>query len=316
MNVIEALTQLAKIDPDTFTIEELMAIIVRINSDERSKDLSDPFHPKGLYSPLLNSEFLLEEFTNFFINSLSKCKRCDRCNTRTNVVLGDGLFNSEVFMLTDYPDLIDDRTSTPIAGNIEIKSSNCLCCSNNSECYPNDFNYLSNPSIPCNFIPSTETTFKVETPGNLMFKVLSEGSNGNPNKILSMRKSWSTWFDRFFKEENKRKEWDIESKIYISSLIKCYSSNLPSEEEINICSQWIELERKLCSAKYTLCFGDMATCYLLKRKTLAERWINKPQKVDGWGEVHFFHHPRTIFNSQDQEGMLKELRSILEYCIN
>lgn len=298
-------------ETNRFTIEDLLTLAFKVFGDQRIELVSDPLHPKSPYSKLDKGS--IEESVREFINSkISNCTLCNRCNSRTNVVLSDGYFDAQLFVVSDYPDILDDRTSFPLSGSAEIKSSNCVACQNINICYRDRNNLFP---IPCEFKPYEKQeaiSFNcnkpaVEFPASAFNSIITKLQTEEENSYLSFRKNWDTYLDRSVAKEDVE-YYKSYPKVFVTSLVKCFGETIPTDEEIDVCSKWLEIERKLCRAKYTLLLGEASIRTVLGAVNI-EEVIDQTHEIEGWGTVVCYYHPREILCD------INKLEERIKYCL-
>ncbi len=336
MNLFTLVNFLSQNNGKNFTTKELLTLAFAVFADERVYKSVDPLRPNSPYSEINRSQVISERTQELIQLKMSTCKNCSRCESRTNVVLPDGYYDADVFIISDYPDILDDRTSIPLSGASEAKSSNCVVCQNFRTCY-GDFSNLF--PIPCEFKPGIEkeetdyylgnlSDEDLNTSGKPLMTILTKLQNSQDNSLLSFRKSWDVLLDRTFTDLEARKDWRIRPKVYITNLVKCLSENQPTDDETNECYGWLRLERKLCKSPTTLVLGEFAfnvvSTYAVgfpREKTfeeLSSTGVNGSLAIDTepWGRLVVAKHPRDIINSKTSRADLADLEKKIKYCLD
>jgi uracil-DNA glycosylase len=310
MNLIELFSWMHNNMAETFPMEELIVLALRISQDIQLEPEQDILEKS--VEPLYRKESTAANYIQSYLsNTMLACRLCNRCNSRTNVVLSDGNRCAEMFIISDYPDLVSDVTGMPLAGPFEVKSSRCMGCLNLEECLAANFHLKCIPNIPLGKenqevlarnkqIKNSEMQF----PGKVLSDTATLYEKSSPEKFLFVRDNWKYFFRRLgFDTSN------IKSNYYITSLIKCFSETAPTEEEINQCKNWLILEKELSSSTSTLLLGEFVYRNILPNGLPFEEAVTTVQKDPFWGDVLTYYHPRDIQNKAGND--IIEYRNML-----
>ncbi len=127
--------------------------------------------------------------------------------------------------------------------------------------------------------PDTDIIFIGEAPG---YNEDKQGKPfvGNAGKI----------FDELLNSIDLKRE-----EIYITNILKCRppENRNPTEEEIKVCSSYLNKQIEIINPKIICCLGNFATSYILKR-------FNIKEKIQGISKIH-----GKIFNVQTLTGVIK-----------
>lgn len=289
MRLLDFIVNLSKSQSKVYGFSQLLSIVDNVRS--LGYDIYSEF----------NSDKYSEEVINCLHILNSSCQNCPigRCS---NVALPDGFIQSDIFMVTDYPEILDDRLGVIGSTKEEVLSSGCSGCSNTKECYE-DFQYQNSPNPSCNYIPLKNIS---------NFKLLSNQKIETPFDVINiaLKKAGIT---RKFNTQQVNKDLNI----YITSVFKCIGAKeLSFEEQLeeSTCQKtWLENERLLSNAPYTIVLGvDTAKLIFGKRRNFKGR-TNKIITIDteiDWKDVIIIDHPRNV---EDSQTYISELVDFFEY---
>ena len=323
MNLFQLLEYLGDKETDKFSLHDLLTLTFLVFSDKEVSMSADPLSSNSPYTPLNVKGNPVPNVIREFVNAkMLSCMLCKRCHTRTNVVAPDGYCDADVFVVSDYPDFMEDRTGIPLTGPFEVKASNCMICKNFEECETSKFTRKCEFLIePSKGITNSNLTFKnssINSAGRVLADTLVLKAEGGPETFLSTRASWSKFFDRVAPDAETRRKWDVKPKIYVSNVVKCWGPEDPTGEEVDTCMPWLLLERKLSNAPVTLLLGPMSYDKVMGGKVVFEEALEIIQESDVWGKVITYYHPRDIvkWRTEDPrtyEHHLGELGKRLRY---
>lgn len=301
MRLLDFIVNLSKSQPEIYGFSQLLSIVDKVRS--LGYDIYSDFKSDKYSEELIESLHLLN----------SGCESCSLCTGRTNVALPDGYINSDIFMVTDYPEIIDDRTGVIGSTIYELESSGCSTCFNFSgkkdslKCYIEPkFDYKSSPIQSCNYIP-----LESEQITTLSAKQLADVTT--PFSIIN----------NCLNNSGVKRKYNHPEKgllnIYITSVFKCLGAKDKSFEELleeSTCQKiWLENERLLSNAPYTIVLGvETAKLIFGKRRNFKGR-TNKIISIDSeidWGQVIILDHPRNL-NSEEQIEFINNLTEFLEF---
>lgn len=323
MNLFQVVEYL--LETGKFSIKDLLILSFWIFGNERVSLSTDPLHPNSPYTPLGKGNPVGELVQTFINSRIATCSACSRCkcskhDNRTNVVMPDGFYDADIFVVTDYPSIADDKTGIPLSGPFEIKSSNCIKCKNFTSCL--DSGYTNQ----CSFIPGDLNNLKnsdIKFPGRILSDTLSLNRK-DPTEFTSTRASWSPFLRAVASDPETFDKWNVRPRIYVTSMVKCYGSALPTEEEVDECIKWLYIERTLSTAPITLVLGNTVYNKILGTIDGMLEWeeaLNHVQEDQTWGKIICYHAPDNIIPYRDTDlrtykHMLGELDSKLRETLS
>jgi len=97
-------------------------------------------------------------------------------------------------------------------------------------------------------------------------------------------------FDKLLSSIDLKRE-----KIYITNILKCRPPNNrnPTQEEIKICSSYLDKQIGIIKPKVICCLGNFATGFIMKK-------FNLKEKIQGISKIH-----EKLFSTSTLNGVIK-----------
>lgn len=215
MNLFQICEEILNSRSDVFSIGDLLTLAFTVFGDERVSNSTNPLSCNTPYTPINFQGNPTGEIVKAFIDSkMESCEACGRCSTRMLTVLPDGNYNCNTFIVSDYPDEVDDRSGIPLSGPFEVKSGQCGECKNIKTCYTGLHETGKFP-IPCEFSAGKETIGNsvIITPGKVLSDTLILKNKTDPANFLSVRNSWKPFLDKEAPEDLRETWLSVVPKI-------------------------------------------------------------------------------------------------------
>ena len=279
MDLIETLPWIHDFDPKLFPVASILGIYTKCMEKYFDKSPSEDLKIKNPYA---NTEVsgIDQDMLDYIISGMSICERCDRCSKRTNVSLPTGKVDSKIFILTDYPEKIDDRTGFPLSTSSKLKDSRCITCTGFESCYP-FLDWQIDPKPECNYQMDLSNEVKRKLSNEVLFNAPGDLINTN--------------------------------SAYVTHVIKCYGEEI-TENQVSICKEWLSLERSLVRAKYTLFLGEETARYIFgpkKKLTLNNTFTVKTDIC--WGDCVIIEHPRDVIGTDREKEYVQNLVDYFDF---
>ena len=223
-----------------------------------------------------------------------RCGRCLGCHARTNVVMGSGPLDADLFIICSATHWADDRTGIPLTGALELKSSRCTACAHFGACYDTLLTGMQDapaPIDPCRFSRDpdkaavarrlSDAIGKPETPGQMLAAAIVQARMASGRRPA--RLDWTRYVTLRRQHGLVVKE-EPTPALYVTQTLRC--AGVDREPAEANCLPWLRIERTFCRAPITLCLGAG-----IHKRILAE------QEPDLW---------RTVRSATDPEQILAE----------
>lgn len=242
-----------------------------------------------------------EEFLAWWWNTYAKvCQACPLSETRNHVVKPDGNTKARVMIIAEGPGFLEDLTSIPMVGPLDLQSSHCNLCRKVSVCFSHRI--LSKPfarnthpakAVTCepNYTtkPQLPNKFYIRSAGSILDGILL-----SKWKFNYPRHNWI----KFYNTVHQDQPWQHESPWFITNAVLCRSTDLtgikdspPTSVPRGKCKRWLAFQWAAVQPELIMCFGRVALSVLMGSEEAAKSIAPNSFVDTKFGKVLFQNHP-------------------------